>query len=68
MYLRRAGRQSLFSPLLNVQGGADSQVEATLEYRLANLHIMAERMHMSPRNLGAPVHRGNRYVTDGVSC
>lgn len=57
MYLRRAGGQSQFSPLLDVQGGVDSQVEAIQEYMLANLHIhhslnaLAERVHMSPRNL-----------------
>ncbi|MCT8962752.1 GlxA family transcriptional regulator [Pseudomonas veronii] len=57
VYLRRAGGQSQFSPLLDVQGGVDSQVEAIQDYMLANLHInhsltsLAERVHMSPRNL-----------------
>jgi transcriptional regulator GlxA family with amidase domain len=57
VYLRRAGGQSQFSPLLDVQGGVDSQVEAIQDYLLAHLHInhslasLAERVHMSPRNL-----------------
>ncbi|MGX1186474.1 transcriptional regulator GlxA family with amidase domain [Pseudomonas sp. F-14 TE3623] len=57
VYLRRAGGQSQFSPLLDVQGGVDSHVEAIQDYMLANLHInhsltaLAERVHMSPRNL-----------------
>lgn len=57
VYLRRAGGQSQFSPLLDMQGGVDSQVEAVQDYMLANLHInhsltsLAERVHMSPRNL-----------------
>jgi transcriptional regulator GlxA family with amidase domain len=57
VYLRRAGGQSQFSPLLEMQGGVDSQVLATQEYLLENLHLnhslasLAERVHMSPRNL-----------------
>lgn len=57
VYLRRAGGQSQFSPLLDMQGGVDSQVEAVQDYMLANLHVnhsltsLAERVHMSPRNL-----------------
>ncbi len=57
VYLRRAGGQSQFSPLLDMQGGLDSQVESTQEYLLANLKLnhtlssLANRVHMSPRNL-----------------
>jgi len=57
VYLRRAGGQSQFSPLLDVQGDVDSQVEAVQEYLLANLELnhslasLAARVHMSPRNL-----------------
>ncbi|MGV8917699.1 MAG: GlxA family transcriptional regulator [Pseudomonas sp.] len=57
VYLRRAGGQSQFSPLLEMQGGVDSQVLAIQEYMLENLHLnhsmasLAERVHMSPRNL-----------------
>ncbi|MBD8122911.1 GlxA family transcriptional regulator [Pseudomonas lutea] len=57
VYLRRAGGQSQFSPLLDVQGDVDSQVEAVQNYLLANLHqthcltSLAARVHMSPRNL-----------------
>lgn len=57
VYLRRAGGQSQFSPLLEMQGGVDSHVLAIQEYLLGNLHLnhslasLAERVHMSPRNL-----------------
>ena len=57
VYLRRAGGQSQFSPLLDMQGGVDSQVESIQDYMLTHLHInhslvsLAERAHMSPRNL-----------------
>lgn len=57
VYLRRAGGQSQFSPLLEMQGGVDSHVLAIQEYLLENLHLnhslasLAERVHMSPRNL-----------------
>lgn len=57
VYLRRAGGQSQFSPLLEMQGGVDSQVLAIQEYLLENLHLnhslasLAKRVHMSPRNL-----------------
>lgn len=57
VYLRRAGGQSQFSPLLDMQGGVDSHVEAVQDYMLTNLHLnhslvsLADRVHMSPRNL-----------------
>lgn len=57
VYLRRAGGQSQFSPLLEIQAGIDSQVAAIQEFILKNLHenhtlvSIAEKAHMSPRNL-----------------
>jgi len=57
VYLRRAGGQSQFSPLLDMQGSVDSQVQAVQDYMLANLQLdhslasLAERVHMSSRNL-----------------
>ncbi|MGY2292834.1 GlxA family transcriptional regulator [Pseudomonas sp. SDO528_S397] len=57
VYLRRAGGQSQFSPLLDVQASGDSQVSALQDYLLQHLHLphslasLAERAHMSPRNL-----------------
>lgn len=57
VYVRRAGGQSQFSPLLETQASADSQVQSIQQYLLDNLHLdhtlasVAERAHMSPRNL-----------------
>ncbi|NWB28105.1 GlxA family transcriptional regulator [Pseudomonas gingeri] len=57
VYLRRAGGQSQFSPLLETQAHTDSQVLATQDYLLRHLQAghslqaLAERVHMSPRNL-----------------
>jgi transcriptional regulator GlxA family with amidase domain len=57
VYLRRAGGQSQFSPLLETQAGQDSQIGTLQEYILENLQqphtldSLAERAHMSPRNL-----------------
>lgn len=57
VYLRRAGGQSQFSPLLDIQAGSASQVGTLQDYMLQHLHLnhsltsLAERAHMSPRNL-----------------
>jgi transcriptional regulator GlxA family with amidase domain len=57
VYLRRAGGQSQFSPMLEMQGNVGTQVQAVQEYALENLHLdhtlisLAERAHMSSRNL-----------------
>jgi transcriptional regulator GlxA family with amidase domain len=57
VYVRRAGGQSQFSPLLEMQAGGDSEIHSIQHYLLENLHInhtlssLAQRMNMSPRNL-----------------
>ena len=57
VYLRRAGGQSQFSPLLESQAGSESRMGALQQYVLGSLHLdhtvasLAERVHMSPRNL-----------------
>ena len=57
VYLRRAGGQSQFSPLLEVQVENDSPVAAVQSYVLNNLEVehtllsIAEAMQMSARNL-----------------
>lgn len=57
VYLRRAGGQSQFSPMLEMQGNVGTQVQLIQEHLLENLHIdhtlvsLAERAHMSARNL-----------------
>ncbi len=57
VYVRRAGGQSQFSPLLETQATTDSQVQSIQHFMLDNLgtrHTLtsiAERLHMSPRNL-----------------
>jgi transcriptional regulator GlxA family with amidase domain len=57
VYLRRAGGQSQFSPLLESQAAPGSQTTSLQQYILDNLHInhtvssLAERAHMSSRNL-----------------
>ncbi len=57
VYVRRAGGQSQFSPLLETQAAADSKVQAVQQYILDNLHLshtaasIAQHVNMSPRNL-----------------
>ncbi|GAB5096753.1 GlxA family transcriptional regulator [Caballeronia sp. LP006] len=57
VYLRRAGGQSQFSPLLETQAAPGSQTMALQEFMLDNLHVahtvasLADRAHMSARNL-----------------
>jgi transcriptional regulator GlxA family with amidase domain len=57
VYLRRAGGQSQFSPLLESQAAPGSQTVTLQQYMLDHLHVehtvasLAERIHMSPRNL-----------------
>ncbi|WP_213779359.1 GlxA family transcriptional regulator [Caballeronia sp. dw_276] len=57
VYVRRAGGQSQFSPLLETQGAADSQIQPVRQYLLDNLHLphtmssLAQRLNMSARNL-----------------
>ncbi|WP_281362402.1 GlxA family transcriptional regulator [Pararobbsia alpina] len=57
VYVRRAGGQSQFSPLLEMQAAGDSQIQNLQQYLLDNLHLnhtmasLAERLAMSPRNL-----------------
>ena len=57
VYLRRAGGQSQFSPLLEMQAGTHSRVEAVQRHLLAHLdrpHTLdsiAEHAHTSARNL-----------------
>ncbi|WP_321909975.1 MULTISPECIES: GlxA family transcriptional regulator [unclassified Paraburkholderia] len=57
VYLRRAGGQSQFSPLLESQAAPHSQSTSLQQYILDNLQIdhtvasLAERVHMSARNL-----------------
>lgn len=57
VYVRRAGGQSQFSPLLENQAADDSQVRSIQQYMLDNLNLphtvsaLAARVHMSPRNL-----------------
>lgn len=57
VYLQRAGGQSQFSPLLDLQSNKDTQVHGIQQYLTQNLNLshslnsLAERVHMSPRNL-----------------
>jgi transcriptional regulator GlxA family with amidase domain len=57
VYLRRAGGQSQFSPLLESQAAPDSQMVEIQQYMLDNLAVehtlasLAERAHMSARNM-----------------
>jgi transcriptional regulator GlxA family with amidase domain len=57
VYLRRAGGQSQFSPLLEMQADGDSEVAAIQQYILSKVHLdhsvssLAEHFHMSTRNL-----------------
>lgn len=55
--LRRAGGQSQFSPLLNLQASTDTVVAEIQQYILANLHVqhdaasLAAQFHVSSRHL-----------------
>lgn len=57
VYVRRAGGQSQFSPLLETQASDNSLVQDVQQHLLDNLHLdhsvesLARRVHMSPRNL-----------------
>ncbi|WP_336600633.1 GlxA family transcriptional regulator [Paraburkholderia bengalensis] len=57
VYLRRAGGQSQFSPLLESQAAPGSQASSLQQYILDNLQVnhtvssLAARVHMSARNL-----------------
>jgi transcriptional regulator GlxA family with amidase domain len=57
VYVRRAGGQSQFSPLLETQAAADSQIQPVRQYLLDNLQLphtmtsLAQRLNMSARNL-----------------
>ncbi|WP_263264557.1 GlxA family transcriptional regulator [Pseudomonas sp. RIT-PI-S] len=57
VYLERPGGQSQFRPLVDRQAHGDAHVQAVREYVAANLQqphslaSLAERVHMSPRNL-----------------
>jgi transcriptional regulator GlxA family with amidase domain len=65
VYLRRAGGQSQFSPLLEIQAGVDTKEAAIQEFILGNLHVnhtvgsIAERFNMSPRNLSRVFSKGS---------
>lgn len=65
VYLRRAGGQSQFSPLLEMQAGKDSDVAAIQAFILSNLHVghtvvsIAEKFSMSARNLSRVFSRGS---------
>jgi transcriptional regulator GlxA family with amidase domain len=64
VHLRRTGGQSQFSPLLDVQGGADTVVAEIQAYILGNLSVehtvpsIARRFNMSPRNLARVFSKG----------
>lgn len=57
VYVRRAGGQSQFSPLLETQASDNTMVQDLQRYLLDNLHLdhsaesLAKRVNMSPRNL-----------------
>lgn len=57
VYLRRAGGQSQFSPLLEMQADRDSEVAGIQQYILGNIQVrhtvesLARHFNMSPRNL-----------------
>jgi transcriptional regulator GlxA family with amidase domain len=65
VYLRRAGGQSQFSPLLEMQAEVDSDVAAIQDHILSNLGIdhsvesIAKHFHMSPRNLSRVFRKGS---------
>jgi transcriptional regulator GlxA family with amidase domain len=64
VYLRRAGGQSQFSPLLEMQADGDSEVGAIQQYILSKIHLdhsvasIAEHFHMSTRNLSRVFSKG----------
>jgi transcriptional regulator GlxA family with amidase domain len=64
VYLRRAGGQSQFSPLLEMQADGDSEVAAIQQYILSKVHLdhsvasLAEHFHMSTRNLSRVFSKG----------
>lgn len=68
VYLRRAGGQSQFSPLLDMQVNGDSQVARIQQYILSNIHLhhtvesLSKQFNMSSRNLSR-VFRRNSSVT-----
>lgn len=57
VYVRRAGGQSQFSPLLETQVSDNTHVQEVQQYMLDHLDVdhsveaLAQRVHMSPRNL-----------------
>lgn len=57
VYLRRAGGQSQFSPLLEMQADGDSEVAEIQQHILGSIHVrhtvesLARQFNMSPRNL-----------------
>jgi transcriptional regulator GlxA family with amidase domain len=65
VYLRRAGGQSQFSPLLEMQAEVGSDVAAMQEHILRNLHVdhsvesIARHFHMSARNLSRVFSKGS---------
>jgi transcriptional regulator GlxA family with amidase domain len=65
VYLRRAGGQSQFSPLLEMQADVDSDATAIQQYILDHLHMrhtvvsLAQRFNMSPRNLSRVFSRNS---------
>ncbi|WP_394790634.1 GlxA family transcriptional regulator [Rhodoferax sp.] len=65
VYLRRAGGQSQFSPLLEMQADVDTEVAAIQEFILGKLHLehtvesIAQHFHMSPRNLSRVFRKGS---------
>lgn len=65
VYLRRAGGQSQFSPLLEMQADVDSEVAAVQDYILSNIHLahtavsIAEHFGMSPRNMSRVFGKGS---------
>lgn len=64
VYLRRAGGQSQFSPLLEMQADGDSEVAAIQQYILSKIHLghsvasLAQHFHMSTRNLSRVFSKG----------
>lgn len=71
VYLRRAGGQSQFSPLLEMQVDGDSEVAAIQQYILSNIHLehsvasLAQHFHMSTRNLSRVFSKGTGVTLIG---
>ncbi|WP_295957048.1 GlxA family transcriptional regulator [Rhodoferax sp.] len=65
VYLRRAGGQSQFSPLLEMQADVDTEVAAIQAFILGKLHLghtvesLAQHFHMSARNLSRVFSKGS---------